>query len=228
MKNGLLLCAVGLAIWGVPAIGLAASPAHPAHATSAAHVLKPASPVAHIRVAPADEYFGRQKISILGINNTIHDTNLRIGFDHVHAAKYYGTLAAAHDALFDWARKYPQDTWLPGRAYYMSHVFWQMHSPEGDAAAEHCRVLLFKQFATSRWAALAKKETRDVVAPLTPEELAARNASGATTAASGATSAAAGAAAAGTAALPGAAARTAAGVRGVSAPVQPVKTKTKR
>lgn len=225
MKNGLLLCAVGLTVWGAPALGLAASPQHPAHVTPAAHAAKPAPPVVHIRVAPADEYFGHQKISILGINNTIHDTNLRIGFDHVHAARYYGTLAAAHDALFDWARKYPQDTWLPGRAYYMSHVFWQMHSAEGDAAADKCRGLLFKQFPTSRWAALAKKEVRDVVAPLTPEELAARNAAGTTTAASGATSSA-GVTAAGAAALP-AAAQAAAGVPAVAVPAQPVKPKTK-
>ncbi|MDQ6779583.1 MAG: hypothetical protein M3Z37_00285 [Candidatus Eremiobacteraeota bacterium] len=217
MKNRLLLCAVGLTIWGAPALGLAASLAHPAPAA------KPATVALHFRVAPADEYFGHQKISILGINNTIHDTNLRIGFDHVHAAKYYGTLAAAHEALFDWARKYPQDTWLPGRAYYMSHVFWQMHSADGDTAADRCRGLLFKQFPSSHWAMLAKKETRDLVAPLTPEELAARNAAGTTTAATGAASTA------GAAAMPEAVAHPAVGVPAVPALVsQPVKPKTKR
>lgn len=180
MKNRLLLWAAAFFACAYPAASLGAAAgsqtSHPVGAAqktktqlSAAHAPVKAAP---IRVAPADEYFGRQKLSILGINNTIHDTNLHIGFDRVHAAKYYGQLAPAADSLFDWAHKYPQDTWLPGRAYYMSHVFWQMHTSDGDVAANKCRALLFKQFPKSRWAALAKKETRDAVAPLAPEEIA--------------------------------------------------------
>jgi len=182
MKNRLLLWAAAFFACSYPAASLGAAAgsqtSHPLAAApktktqlsvAAAHVK---APVAPIRVAPADEYFGHQKLSILGINNTIHDTNLHIGFDRVHAAKYYGQLAPAADSLFDWAHKYPQDTWLPGRAYYMSHVFWQMHTSDGDVAANKCRALLFKQFPKSRWATLAKKETRDSVAPMTPEEIA--------------------------------------------------------
>ena len=34
-----------------------------------------------VAVAPADEYFGRMKMSILGIRNEIHDLTLKIGFE---------------------------------------------------------------------------------------------------------------------------------------------------
>lgn len=114
---------------------------------------------ASIRVAPLDEYFGRQKLSPLGIENIIHDTNLRVRYDPQHAYRYYATLAGAHDALDDWARKYPDDPWLPGRAYFMSQVFLEMHSVAANEAAHECRELLFTRFADSHWAKLAKAAT---------------------------------------------------------------------
>jgi hypothetical protein len=109
-------------------------------------------------VAPADEYFGRMKLSILGIGNIMHDTKLREAYDPAHASDNYAKLALAEDALEDWAAKYPQDTWLPGKAYYMSHEFWAMNTPDGDRAAERCRALLLSRFATSRYSSRARSE----------------------------------------------------------------------
>ena len=117
----------------------------------------------HPKVAPLDEYFGRLKLSPLGIENIIHDTNLRVKYDPDHADKYYSSLATAEDALDDWAHKYPADPWLPGRAYFMSHVFWAMHSQEGNAAADHCRQLLLQKYPQSHWALIAKQENAPIV-----------------------------------------------------------------
>ena len=61
-------------------------------ATSAANAAPTPSPIAqkpvvpHVtylkyRVAPADEYFGRLKMSILGIRNTIRDMGLKADAD---------------------------------------------------------------------------------------------------------------------------------------------------
>src|SRR5579871_4832776 len=58
---------------------------------------------APVKVAPADEYFGRMKMSILGITNSIHDTGLREGYDPTNAAKYYTSLSLTEDALEDWS-----------------------------------------------------------------------------------------------------------------------------
>jgi hypothetical protein len=119
-------------------------------------------------VAPADEYFGRMKLSILGISNTIHDTKLREGFDPVHAATYFDKLSLAEDALEDWSKKYPHDTWLPGKAYYMSHEFWAMNTPDADREAERCRSLLFAHFKTSPYAAKARAEAAAMFQPVLP------------------------------------------------------------
>jgi hypothetical protein len=156
MKNGALLSFIAVLMIAMSAASFAST-------NTGAKPAPKAQPPS--KVAPLDEYFGKMKLSPLGINNTIHDTNLHVKYDSANAGHYYQSLAWAEEALHDWAHKYPQDTWLPGRAYYMSHVFWQMHTPEGDAAAERCRTMLFAQFQKSRWAALAKDETKDRIAP---------------------------------------------------------------
>jgi hypothetical protein len=116
-------------------------------------------------VAPADEYFGRMKLSILGIGNIMHDTKLREAYDPAHASDNYAKLALAEDALEDWAAKYPQDTWLPGKAYYMSHEFWAMNTPDADRAAERCRALLLSRFASSRYSVRAHSEVAAMFQP---------------------------------------------------------------
>ena len=125
-----------------------------------------AGPRVAAKIAPADEYFGHQKISPLGIDNMIRDTEMRENFNPALASRLYGSLATAEDALQDWARKYPQDGWIPKRAYLLSHLFWRMHSPEGDAAAERCRSVLFHYFSKNRFAALAHRESATTYAPV--------------------------------------------------------------
>jgi hypothetical protein len=164
MKNGALLSTVAALTIALTGVGLATP--QPASKPATAAQIHAAQPQPVSKVAPLDEYFGKMKLSPLGVNNTIHDTNLHVNYDKANAGHYYQALEWAEDALHDWARKYPQDTWLPGRAYYMSHVFWEMHTSEATAAAERCRTMLFKQFPKSRWAAMAKHETQETVAPL--------------------------------------------------------------
>lgn len=118
------------------------------------------------RVAPADEYFGHQKISTLGIDNMIRDTDLREAYNPELASRLYATLMTAEEALEDWAAKYPHDSWIPKRAYLMSHLFWRMHTPEATAAAERCRNVIFRLFPSHRYAMLAKHESETLVAPL--------------------------------------------------------------
>ncbi len=168
MKLGVLLSAAAALTIAWSGVSLASTPAKkPAHAFSHAKA-------APVKVAPLDEYFGKMKMSPLGINNTIHDTSLRVRYDPANSAHYYQGLEWAEDALHDWARKYPHDTWLPGRAYFMSHVFWQMHSSEADAAADRCRRLLLSRFPHSHWAALAKQETKEKIAPVLAASAAAK------------------------------------------------------
>jgi hypothetical protein len=154
VKRTIAVGALLLALAPAPTLAAGTKPA-PAHALAAAAV----------KVAPADEYFGRMKMSILGITNSIKDTGLREGYDPANAAKYFNSLALTEDALEDWAQKYPQDSWIPRRAYDLSHDFWKMHTPAADAQAQRCRTLLFRHFPHNRWAVVAGRETAASVAP---------------------------------------------------------------
>jgi hypothetical protein len=169
-------------------------------------------------VAPADEYFGRMKLSILGIGNILHDTKLREAYDPAHASDNYAKLAFAEDALEDWAAKYPEDTWIPGKAYYMSHEFWAMNTADADRAAERCRALLLTRFAASRYSSRARTEVASMfqTKPTTAIASAASAATG--TAAASGPSAASGAAAT---AVDSAAASHAGAAQATPAPVIP-------
>ncbi len=71
-----------------------------------------ADPAPKSKVAPADEYFGRLKMSVLGIGNVIKDMRLRVEADADKTPTIFGSLAMVEDALRDWERKYPRDTWI--------------------------------------------------------------------------------------------------------------------
>jgi len=144
-----------------PVSALASSTSTPAHHTAVVHHAAPAP-----KVAPADEYFGRMKMSILGITNSIRDTGTREGFDPAHASQYFGGLMMTENALMDWAQKYPQDSWIPRRAYDLSHDFWHMHTADGDRQAQVCRNILFHQFPHNHFAVVARGETPAKVWPV--------------------------------------------------------------
>lgn len=117
------------------------------------------------KVAPADEYFGRMKMSILGITNSIRDTGTREGFDPANAAQYYSNLSLTENALEDWAHKYPHDSWIPQRAYDISHEFWRMGTPQAKSEANRCRWILISQFPHDRLTKVALKENAGMFAP---------------------------------------------------------------
>jgi hypothetical protein len=68
--------------------------------------------------APADEYFGRLKLSFLGINNELHDSAITAG-DHTTDPSVINKVGFAEDALKDWEKKYPRDPQL-ARSYYLA------------------------------------------------------------------------------------------------------------
>jgi len=63
--------------------------------------------------APADEYFGRMKMSVLGIRNALDGLERRASSGDRNAAAMSGQLALVSDAMQDWRVHYPRDSWLP-------------------------------------------------------------------------------------------------------------------
>jgi hypothetical protein len=75
------------------------------------------APAAHATamrdLAPADEYFGRMKMSVLGIRNALDGLERRAAGRDRNVAAMSGQLALVEDAMHDWRVHYPRDTWLP-------------------------------------------------------------------------------------------------------------------
>ncbi|GAC1571717.1 MAG: hypothetical protein NVS3B7_02100 [Candidatus Elarobacter sp.] len=77
----------------------------------------------HNGPAPADEYFGRLGMSILGVRNKVKDLGLEAD---VHPDRDRAVLTNAlwvEDAMRDWAKRYPFDRWLPRYAYALEVMY---------------------------------------------------------------------------------------------------------
>ena len=67
----------------------------------------------HARLAPADEYFGRLKMSILGIRNRINELESESADPALNNASISWKISMVEDAIADWRNKYPADPWIP-------------------------------------------------------------------------------------------------------------------
>lgn len=71
-------------------------------------------------MAPADQYFGRLKLSYLGINNTFTDATLAAG-DYTTDNGIPNKVDFAMEALNDWQNRYPRDSHL-ARSYFLGQL----------------------------------------------------------------------------------------------------------
>lgn len=113
---------------------------------------------APVRVAPADEYFGKLKMSILGIRNTIHDVGANIDIDQNRVAGLMNKADLAEDAMIDWEKKYPQDSWLPKTVFSLERMYAKIDSDDGRARSLRVMRWLVHDFPQSWYARQGKKE----------------------------------------------------------------------
>jgi hypothetical protein len=74
-------------------------------------------------LAPADRYFGRMKMSILGIRNSIKDLEVRLDRAPEDADHVFDKAVLVEDALHDWQTKFPRDPWIPRYAYKLAKLY---------------------------------------------------------------------------------------------------------
>ena len=150
----------------------AATAATPVPAAKAA-AAKPVVP--HVvflkyKVAPADEYFGKLKLSILGIRNTIKDMGLKADADQAHAVSIVmGSVGLTEDAMRDWEKKYPRDTWVPPAILSLERLYAKVDS---DAAREHAKSVmawLLHAYPTSAPGKIARKELAENLVGAKPQ-----------------------------------------------------------
>ncbi len=138
-----------------------------------------------MKMAPADEYFGKLKLSFLGINNTFRDTSISAGA-HTTDAALARKIDFAIDALNDWQRKFPHDPQL-ARTYFLAQItlkkLWL--EPYQDKAWAYMQHIVAAYPATfygrTVKADIARGFTRHYYAPAVPCDAAATPAPSVTT-----------------------------------------------
>lgn len=124
-------------------------------------------PVAHVApkkvaIAPADEYFGRMKMSILGIRNEIHDLGLQIDTQPAKVESVLSMANLTEDALADWQKKYPQDPWLPKTLFALERMYAKAPwSDEFNARAKRVMSMLVARYGATWYGREGKKELAD-------------------------------------------------------------------
>lgn len=109
----------------------AASPAKKA----VSHAKRAAAHASLARLAPLDEYFGRLKMSVLGVRNKVTGLGLDADLHPEHDRAVLAQAVFVEDAMRDWARKYPYDRWLPRYAYALETMYEHIPGPEAHRRA---------------------------------------------------------------------------------------------
>ena len=110
--------------------------------------------------APGDEYFGRMKMSYLGIDNTFKDGVISAGA-YTTDERLIAKLKFADEALRRWEQKYPNDPQL-ARSYFFGEAVWRkVYTPDGQHLAwDYIQTLTHKfgdtYFGKAMKASLAK------------------------------------------------------------------------
>ena len=87
------------------------------------------------QLAPADEYFGRLKMSILGIRNELQLLTVRLEDPRADGNALISQALFVEDAVRDWDRKYPGDPWIPGVVRTLARICAQTGTVQGHDCA---------------------------------------------------------------------------------------------
>jgi hypothetical protein len=121
----------------------------------AQHLVAPKDQVA-MRLAPADEYFGPLKMSVLGIRNVIHDLTIRYeptyDYDHHLAKSIMGTALMTEASLRDWEKKYPADDQLARAVYFLQRLYAKIQLDDAQAKAKICASWLTSRYVRTWYA----------------------------------------------------------------------------
>lgn len=106
--------------------------------------------------APGDEYFGRQKMSYLGINNIFRNATITAG-EHTVDPNLIHTILPAEESLHAWGQKYPHDPQL-ARSYFLAEQLYQKVWVQTyqDKAWQYMHIII-KRFPTSYFGKQVKK-----------------------------------------------------------------------
>ncbi len=144
------------------ALGAAATAAHAAPAKKDACASKPSKWAREqcedfTHSAPGDQYFGRLKLSYLGINNTFHDETIRAGA-YTTDPSIIHDVSFADEALNQWSHLYPNDPQL-ARTYFLAiQLYKKIYTQSAQQKAWSYMQLLVHRFPTTYFGKIMKAD----------------------------------------------------------------------
>lgn len=117
-----------------------------------------AAATAPVKVAPADEYFGRLKLSILGIANTIKDQTIKFDRRPDLLENEMGAVSLAVDAIHDWEHKYPRDPWIAKTLFVLERFYNRIPTDEGRERARETMAWLVRDFPNTWYGRTGRQE----------------------------------------------------------------------
>ncbi|HEY3674455.1 MAG TPA: hypothetical protein VGK84_00525 [Candidatus Tumulicola sp.] len=98
-------------------------------------------------LAPADEYFGRLGMSILGIENQLKHINFMLDYDY--GSREYGETALVAESIDDMHKVYPRDRDLPMLLLWCYQTLQRMDDWRAKQAASHLKAILTIEYQDS-------------------------------------------------------------------------------
>ena len=132
-------------------IFLALALALPVCATAA-----PALAIPYGQLAPADRYFGRMKMSILGIRNSIKDLSQAADNNPGESEHIFDKAVLVEDALRDWQQQFPRDPWIPKYAYSLAMLYQKLDYIDARGRADAMIQWLDRRYPESEYAGVPR------------------------------------------------------------------------
>lgn len=107
-------------------------------------------------LAPADRYFGRLKMSILGVRNSIKDLALRADAHPEDAEHVFDKAVLVEDALRDWHAHFPRDPWIPKYAYSLAQLYGKLDMDDARVRRNDMLDWLIATYPESEFAQLPR------------------------------------------------------------------------
>ena len=105
--------------------------------------------------APADEYFGRLSMSILGIRNQLNKLGGKVDANPSDTS-VLGMAKLVEQSIADWEYHYPSDSWISGQLLQLLHVYAHVDSPAAHTAAVRTFKWIVEKYPAKADAAIAE------------------------------------------------------------------------
>ncbi len=106
--------------------------------------------------APADEYFGPQKMSALGIRMRVDALGREYHARTIADGDLLHDAAIAEGALQAWNRRYPRDSWLAPTAFHLEQLYAEVQTPEARARATSLLHFIAATFGATQYGHLSR------------------------------------------------------------------------